>query len=70
MNKKLKIGYVGLSHLGLNYLAASAKKNFFVIGVDQNNERVKNLERNIFEYKEPNLNNIIIKKKKKYHFFK
>ena len=64
MNKKLKIGYVGLSHLGLNYLAASAKKNFFVIGVDQNNERVKNLERNIFEYKEPNLNNIIIKKKK------
>ena len=33
MRKKLSIGYVGLSHLGLNYLAVSAKKNFSIIGV-------------------------------------
>ena len=25
--KKIKLAFVGLTHLGLNYLAASAKKN-------------------------------------------
>ena len=30
------IGFVGLSHLGLNYLAASVEKKFNVIGVDLN----------------------------------
>ena len=29
------IGYVGLSHLGLNYLAASAAKGFKVVGYDE-----------------------------------
>ena len=27
MKKNLHIGFVGLTHLGLNYLAASAEKN-------------------------------------------
>ena len=30
MIKKIKIGFVGLTHLGLNYLAASAQKNFLL----------------------------------------
>ena len=64
MKKKLKIGFAGLSHLGLNYLAVAAKKKFFVIGVDQDSSRIYNLNNNIFEYKEPNLNKLIIKNKK------
>ena len=32
--KNFKIGFVGLSHLGLNYLAASSEKNFNVIGIE------------------------------------
>ena len=62
----MSIGYVGLSHFRLNYLI-SAKKNFSIIGVDENRERVKNLNNSIFEHKEPNLNKIIYKHKK-YNF--
>ena len=31
-----KIGFVGMSHLGLNYAVATAKKNFKVICYDEN----------------------------------
>ena len=31
MKKNLKVGFVGMSHLGLNYAVATAKKNFDVI---------------------------------------
>ena len=32
----MKIGFFGLTHLGLNYLAASAAKGFKVVGFDHN----------------------------------
>jgi UDPglucose 6-dehydrogenase len=39
------IGFVGMSHLGLNYAVATAKKNFKVICYDQNKETIKILNK-------------------------
>jgi UDPglucose 6-dehydrogenase len=68
MIKKIKIGFVGLTHLGLNYLAASAQKKFSVMGIDTSNKKVIKLNKNIIEYKEPNLKKIILKNKKNITF--
>jgi len=62
------IGFVGLTHLGLNYLAASSEKGFNVIGVDLSNEKINRLKKFDIEYDEPNLKKIIIKNKKKIFF--
>ena len=53
-----RIGFYGLSHLGLCYSAAYVKKNFDVIAVDPSAQRVKNLKKNILEVYEKNLLNI------------
>ena len=50
-----RIGFYGLSHLGLCYSAAYVKKNFDVIAVDPSAQRVKNLKKNILEVYEKNL---------------
>ena len=68
MIKKIKIGFVGLTHLGLNYLAASAQKKFSVMGIDTSNKKVIKLNKNIIEHKEPNLKKIILKNKKNITF--
>ena len=34
MSTKSKIAFVGLTHLGLNHLAAAAKKGYNVLGLD------------------------------------
>ena len=39
----MKIGFFGLSHLGLNYLAANAFKGHKVIGYDRDNYLIKDL---------------------------
>ena len=62
--KDLKIAFVGLSHLGLNYLAASAQKKYSVFGFDNNNKNLKNLVNYVISFKEPNLTNLIKKNKK------
>ena len=60
MGKKLNIGFVGMSHLGLNYLAAASDKGFSVIGFDNLNnyydvnlkkDRIKNLTKKASEAK-------------------
>ena len=43
MQKNNYIGYCGMSHLGLNYLATSAIKNFEVIGYDSDKKHIDNL---------------------------
>jgi UDPglucose 6-dehydrogenase len=43
--KYTTIGFVGMSHLGLNYAVATAKKNFKVICYDQNKEIVRILNK-------------------------
>ena len=68
MIKKIKLGFVGLSHLGLNYLAASAQKNFSVTGVDINSKKIIKLNKNIIEYEEPNLKKVILKNNKNITF--
>ena len=40
MQKNLRVGFVGLTHLGLNYLAATSKKGIKVIGIDLNYQKL------------------------------
>ena len=40
----MNISFFGLSHLGLNYLAASASKGFKVVGYDENKDLIKKLQ--------------------------
>ena len=68
MKNKIKLGFVGLTHLGLNYLAASAQKNFSVTGVDINNKKIIRLNKKIIEYEEPNLKKVILKNNKNIRF--
>tara|TARA_Y100001970_G_C14259265_1_gene878337 strand:+ start:7840 stop:9087 length:1248 start_codon:yes stop_codon:yes gene_type:complete len=49
----MKICFIGLSHLGLNYLAASAAKGFKVIGYDPDINLIKKLKLNKKIFKEP-----------------
>ena len=49
----MTIGFFGLSHLGLNYLAASAAKGFKVVGYDENKELIEKLKSNKVIFKEP-----------------
>ena len=59
-----KIGFVGLSHLGLNYLAASAQKGFRVTGLDIDRDKINKLKNFQVDYKEPRLEKTIYKNKK------
>ena len=68
MKNEIKLGFVGLTHLGLNYLAASAQKNFSVTGVDINSKKITRLNKNIIEYEEPNLKKVILKNNKNITF--
>ena len=69
MKKIIKaIGYVGLSHLGLNYLAAAAEKRFNVIGYDENENLISNLKRDSNIISEPGLGNLLKKNKKNISF--
>ena len=45
MKKNLKVGFVGMSHLGLNYAVATAKKNFDVICYDENKSIINSLNK-------------------------
>ena len=49
----MKIGFVGMSHLGIVSCIGSASKSFKVIGFDSNVELVKNLEAGKFPINEP-----------------
>ena len=65
----MKIGFVGLTHLGLNYLAATAQKNFNVAGFDLDANKVENYKNFNFEHKEPFLKQTIYKNKNKISFY-
>ena len=68
MKKNFNIGFVGLTHLGLNYLAASSEKGFNVIGIDVNQDKINKLKTFKIEYDEPNLKTTIFRNKKKILF--
>lgn len=60
----MKIGFFGLTHLGLNYLAASAAKGFRVVGFDYNDNVISRLNKFEKIINEPNLFKNIKKFKK------
>ena len=40
----LQVGFAGLTHLGLNYLAASSEKGFHVEGIDFDKDKIESLK--------------------------
>ena len=66
--KNFTIGFVGLSHLGLNYLAASAEKKFNVIGIETDNKLLSKIKNFDIPYEEKNLKKILKKNKKRIFF--
>ena len=68
MKKKLSVGFVGLTHLGLNYLAAASKKGIKVTGADLNSKKIDKLNNFIIEHKEPRLKNTIYRNRKNIFF--
>ena len=54
----MKIGFVGLSHLGLCYLVAAAVKKIKVYGFDKDIKRIHNLKMNNFEIEEKKLKHL------------
>ena len=51
---KLTIGYVGLTHLGINYAIASAMKGFKVICYDNNLDIISSLKKKKIPFYEKN----------------
>ena len=68
MTKKLNIGFVGMSHLGLNYLAAASEKGFSVIGFDNDKDKIRKIKKRTLDLSEPNLWNLIKKNSNKIIF--
>ena len=66
--KNFKIGFVGISHLGINYIAAAADKNFNCIGVDENQKINIGIDHFLNVYKEPGLKKKLLKNKNKIKF--
>ena len=64
----MNIGYIGMSHLGLVSSITCSKLGYSVICYDQNLNHIENLKKGIFNIKEPNLENIYLKNKKKILF--
>ena len=64
----IKIGFVGLSHLGLNYAVASAVKGFNVIGYDEKLNLVNDLKNKKISFFEKNLEKNLVKNFSKLKF--
>jgi UDP-N-acetyl-D-galactosamine dehydrogenase len=58
LNKKIKIGIIGLGYVGLPLLCEFYKK-FFTVGFDISNTRIKELKGGIDKTKETNINDLI-----------
>ena len=63
----LVVGYVGLTHLGINYAVASAIKGFRVVCYDENEDLILSLQKQKVPFFEKNLNKNL---KKKFKYFK
>lgn len=62
------IGYIGLTHLGLVYAIAAAKKGKKVIGYSDDEELIKGLKQNKVPFYEPNITKELKKNEKKLEF--
>lgn len=52
------IGFVGLSHLGINYSHATIAKGFKVLAYDENHEYCNDLRKGVFPIQEPGLTDL------------
>ena len=66
----MNIGYIGMSHLGLNMAVGTALKGFNVFCYDLNKNIITNLKKNKLHVDEPKLCEYIKKKEKKFIFYK
>jgi UDPglucose 6-dehydrogenase len=62
------VGFLGMSHLGINYAVASAEKGFDVICYDPKKKKIKSLINNKIDFYEPDLEKLFKKNKKKIIF--
>ena len=66
--KAIKIGYIGLSHLGINTAVTTAELGYDVICYDQNIKVIQELKNNSHALKEPFLSELILKNKNRLNF--
>jgi len=69
IKRKEKIGIIGLGRIGLPLLAVFAKKKNYVVGLDINRERIKNLKKTFqADFYEPQLDKILERCKNRIEF--
>lgn len=64
----MKIGFVGMSHLGICHAFATAKKGFDTICFDEDSDIILNLKKGLINFYEPNLKKVFDENNKKLHF--
>jgi len=57
----MKIGIIGLGFVGLSFAAVLASKNYSIIGIDSDKEKVKKIKQGNVPFFEPNLNKTLKK---------
>jgi UDPglucose 6-dehydrogenase len=62
------VGFLGMTHLGINYAIASAEKGFNVVCFDFDKKKIDNLKKNKTFFFEPGLSFLLKKNKKKILF--
>ena len=62
---ELVIGFAGLTHLGVNSLAAAAERGFYVLGFDENPETVDAMSNGQVDINEDGLTDLLKKNKDK-----
>lgn len=65
---KPKIGFVGMTHLGLISGVSAAEKDFIVLCFDPNEEKIKLLKQGIMPVSEPDLERLVQKNNKRLDF--
>ena len=65
---ELVIGFAGLTHLGVNSLAAAAERGFHVLGFDENSETVDAMSNGQVDINEDGLIDLLTKNKAKISF--
>ena len=64
----MKIGFIGMSHLGICHAVAAAEKGFMVKCFDERPYKIEQLSKGFIDFFEPNLDKIFKRNKKKIKF--
>ena len=64
----MKIGFIGMSHLGICHAVAAAEKGFMVKCFDESPYKIEQLSKGFIDFFEPNLDKIFKRNKKKIKF--